>query len=329
MVNFLWPAMLWLLALVPILIGAYALMLRRRRTELLRYAGLRMVEDALQDARSGRRHLPAALFLAGIAIALVAAARPEAVLKLPLQEETVILAIDVSGSMLATDIYPDRLGAAQAAAKRFVAAKSDSTRVGIVEFAGTALLVQIPTSTGDHLVMAIDAMEAKDSTAIGSAILASLKAIDPLLQLDDAAAAGEGRASAQSRENSAVIILLTDGENTEGPAPLQAAELAARHGVRVFTIGLGTDDGQLMNTGPALERVSLDEGSLREIARITGGEYMRADNVFELTEIYETLRSELVTAGRRSELTLPLSAAAALVLVLGAALSLLWFQRIF
>ena len=320
--KFLWPPMLWLLALVPVMIGAYALVLRRRSSEMRRYASLRMVGEALQDKRAWHRHLPAALFLAGIAMALLASARPEAVLTLPTQEETVILAIDVSGSMLAMDMYPDRLGVAQAAAKGFVAGKADSTRVGIVEFAGTALLVHGPTATGDDLVSAIDAMEVRDSTAIGSAIVASLSAIAPRVASRKRAAPGE-------IEKSAAIILLTDGENTVGLEPLEAARLAAQLGIRIFTVGLGTDEGDMLPTGPFLERVSLDEDSLREIARITGGEYFRADGLVELHRVYQTLGSELLMASRRAELTWPLSAAAALMLILGALLSLLWSSRIF
>lgn len=318
--KFLWPAMLWLLALVPILAGAYALMLRRRKAELHRLSSLRMVDDALRDSPPWRRHVPAGVFLGGITLALLAAARPEAMLALPLQEETIILAIDVSGSMRATDIFPDRLSVAQAAAKHFVAAKGPGTRVGVVEFAGTALLVQTPTEEADALMTAIDALGPRDSTAIGSAIMASLKAIQPQVELDGAATAGI--------KGSSAIILLTDGENTVGPEPLRAARLAARHGIRVFTVGLGTEHGDYVPAGASLERVRLDEASLREIARLTGGEYFQADSLVELTGVYETLSSELVVASRRSELTLPLSAAAALALILGAMLSLLWFNRI-
>lgn len=327
--KFLWPAMLWLLALVPILAAAYATMLRRRRFALHRLSSLRMVEDAARDSPPWRRHVPAGMFLAGVTMALLAAARPEAMLALPLQEETVILAIDVSGSMRATDVYPDRLAAAQAAAKHFVAAKAYGTRVGVVEFGGTALLVQAPTDRAEDLMAAIDALEPRDSTAIGAAIMAALKAIQPRADFHDAHEAPPADVAPRARiEESAAIILLTDGENTVGPEPLRAARLAARHGIRVFTVGLGTQDGDLVPAGASMERVRLDEGSLREIARITGAEYFQADSLVELTGVYETLGSELVVANRRSELTLPLSAASALTLVLGAMLSLLWFNRI-
>ncbi len=317
--------MLWLLAAVPMLIGAYVIVLRRRRAALLRHASLRMVDQALQENRLWRRHVPATLFLLGVTLALVAAARPEAMLTLPLREETVILAIDVSGSMRATDVYPDRLAAAQAAAKQFIAAKSSSTRVGIVEFAGTALLAQGPTVTGEDLMAAIDGLQPRDATAIGSAIFASLKAIFPRAELDEVP--GHERRG-RGLDASTAIILLTDGENTVGPEPVQAARLAAQRGVRIYTVGLGTEHGDLIGSGEWLERVRLDEQSLREIARLTGGEYFHAESLLELTGVYDALRSELVTKSRRAELTLPLSAGAALTLLLGAALSLLWFNRI-
>ncbi|HSU42634.1 MAG TPA: VWA domain-containing protein, partial [Casimicrobiaceae bacterium] len=177
--SFLWPDFLWLLALVPVLVGLYLLALRRKKKLAVRYASLSMVRDALGAGQRVRRHIPPALFLVGLTLMIVAIARPTATVKLPAQHELVILAMDVSGSMRAVDVKPTRLAAAQEAARAFINDQPSNVKIGIVSFAGTAAVVQAPTENRDELLSAIDRFELQRATAIGSGLLVSLKAIFP------------------------------------------------------------------------------------------------------------------------------------------------------
>src|SRR5215210_999148 len=182
--TFLWPESLWLLALVPALVAAYLLILKRKRKTALRYASLTMVKEAMGAGMRLRRHVPPLLFLIALMAMIVAVARPAAVVRLPSQHETIILSLDVSGSMRAKDVEPDRITAAQAAAKAFVTEQPRSTRVGIVAFAGTASLVQPPTQNREDLFAAIDRLQLQRATAIGSGVLVALKAIFPDVDFD-------------------------------------------------------------------------------------------------------------------------------------------------
>ncbi|MGZ8203759.1 MAG: VWA domain-containing protein, partial [Burkholderiales bacterium] len=177
--TFLWPHLLWLLLIVPGLVAAYVIVLRRKKKAAVRYASLAMVRDALGAGQTLRRHLPPALFLLALIAMVVAIARPAAVVTLPSQQETIVLAIDVSGSMRATDVEPNRLSAAQAAAKNFVREQPRSTRIGVVAFAATALTVQHPTQNRDDIIAAIDRLQLQRGTAIGSAIVVSLGTLFP------------------------------------------------------------------------------------------------------------------------------------------------------
>jgi Ca-activated chloride channel family protein len=347
--TFLWPEALFGLAVLPLLVGIYILVLRRRKKDALRYSSLGLVRQAAGRS-SWRRHVPPALFLAAMALLLLAAARPAAVVTLPSERETVILAMDVSGSMRASDVQPTRLAAAQAAAKSFAHETPRSTRIGVVAFAGSAALVQAPTSNREELFAAIDQLQLQNATAIGSGLLASLKAIfpeqdfdlaPPGLQGGYAAAGGSShlrpRASAAKpslkpvppgSNKNAVVILLTDGQTTTGPDPIDAARLAAARGVRVFTVGVGTPDGQILTGEGWSIRVRLDEEALKIIADLTRGEYFFAGNAPDLKRIYDGLKSKLVLEKRETEITAVFAAAAALLSVVSAALSLLWFSRI-
>jgi Ca-activated chloride channel family protein len=182
--TFLWPDLLFALLVVPVLIGTYLWLLRRKKKAALRYASLAMVKDAMGVGQRFRRHVPPALFLLAITTMVLAMARPAAVVTLPSQHETIILAIDVSGSMRAADVQPNRLAAAQAAAKAFVGDLPRNTRVGIVEFAGSAAVVQSPTDNREDLTAAIDRFQLQRGTAIGSGLLVSLKMIFPDLEFD-------------------------------------------------------------------------------------------------------------------------------------------------
>src|SRR6266850_1939930 len=261
--TFLWPNALWFLLSVPALVALYVHILRRRKKAALRYSNLGMVKAALGSGQNYRRHIPAALFLAAFTGMLLALARPAAVVTLPSQHETVILAIDVSGSMRADDVKPTRLAAAQAAARAFLNDMPGTTRIGIVAFAGSAALVQPPTRNREDVLNAIEQLQLQHATAVGSGILVSLKALFPDQDFEvkspqmragfgSAAAGGSARVLGAPAKpepkpvppgsyKSGVVILLTDGQTTTGPDPVDAARLAAERGVRVFTVGVGTD----------------------------------------------------------------------------------------
>jgi Ca-activated chloride channel homolog len=349
--SFQWPEMLWLLLVVPIVVAVYFLLLRRRKKLVLRYASLSIVKEAMGAAQHIRRHVPPLLFLLALTLIIAAIARPAAMVTLLYQYETVILAIDVSISMRAADVAPTRIAAAQAAARTFVAEQPSSTRIGVVTFAGTALLVQPPTLNREDILAALDRVQLQRATAVGSAILVSLKTIFPDVEfdlrssnprpeasrdgsrgasLDDApkAPAPEFKPMPPGSYKSAVIILLTDGQRTTGPDPIEAARMAAERGVRVFTVGIGTANGEIMGGEGWSIRVRLDEESLKTIAGLTKGEYFYAGTATDLTKIYKTLNSRLVLEKKQTEITALFAAAAAVFALLSGLLSLLWFNRI-
>ena len=261
-VTFIWPQFLWLLLALPLLVLLYVWLLRRKKKTALRYASLSIVREAMGKSQTIRRHIPPALFLLAFAAMLLAASRPLTVITLPSQQQTIILAMDVSGSMRATDVKPNRLVASQNAAKAFLAELPRHVRVGIVAFAGSASVVQAPTLSREDLAAAIDRFQLQRATAIGSAIVVSLAEIFPNAGIDLAAmtygnrprgvaidqAPKEGKKEftpvAPGSYGSAAIILLTDGQRTTGVDTIEAAKMAADRGVRVYTVGIGTVDGE-------------------------------------------------------------------------------------
>jgi Ca-activated chloride channel family protein len=260
-----------------------------------------------------------------------------------------VLAIDVSGSMRATDVEPNRLAAAQAAARTFVNEQPRTTRIGVVAFAATALVVQHPTQNREDILAAIDRLQLQRGTAIGSGIIVSVATIFPNagITLDsvgpDAAkrnpwksySLDEPKADKEPFKpvppgsyTSAAIILLTDGQRTTGPEPVEAAKLAADRGVRVFTVGVGTPDGEVMGFEGWRMRVKLDEETLKNVANITRGQYFYAGNATDLKKVYRSLNSRFTLEKKETEITALFSAMAALLALLSAGLSLLWFNRI-
>src|SRR5919202_3571747 len=275
--------------------------------------------------------------LLALATLIVAMARPQAVMTLPSQHETVILAMDVSGSMRATDVEPNRLVAAQNAAKTFIAQQPDSMRIGIVAFAGTATVAQGPTRKKEDLYAAIDRFQLQRATAIGSAIIVSLATLFPDGGYDVStfSYAPEKRKPPANFKpvppgsyNNAVIILLTDGQRTTGPDSLLAARLAAERGVRIFTVGVGTPEGKIVGFDGWSMHVRLDEDTLRAIADLTRGEYFYAGNALDLKKIYQSMNSRLVMETKKTEIGAFFSAAAAALVLLAGILSLAWFNRI-
>jgi len=341
--TFLWPDMLWSLALLPVLVMIYLWLLRRRRRSTVRLASLAVAKAALGRGPGWRRHVPPLLLLLAIGTLLVAMARPLAVLTLPLAQRTIILAIDVSGSMRAADVLPSRIVAAQEAAKAFVKDLPREVRVGVVSFAGTAAVVQAPTTSREDIIAAVDRFQLQRATATGSGIILSLATIFPDAGIEISQATGQRNMPPPVGEvpdkkefepvepgsyKSAAIIMLTDGQRTTGPDPLDAAKMAADRGVRVYTVGIGTTAGETIGFEGWSMRVRLDEATLKNIATLTQAEYFYAGTAEDLKKVYQSLSSKLVVEKKETEITALFAGAGALLALLGAGLSVWWFGRV-
>jgi Ca-activated chloride channel family protein len=345
--TFLWPETLWLLLLVPAAVIAYVLLLRKKKKTALRYASLSLIKNAMGAGQRLRRHVPPLLFLVALTLMLIAIARPAAVVTLPSQHETVILSMDVSGSMRATDVKPSRIVAAQEAARAFVAEQPKTTRIGVVSFAATASVVQSPTHSREDILGAIERFQLQRGTAVGSGILVALKMIFPDAEFDlrsfnprreapKAAALDPSRPADKAAPKpvpagsyaSAAIILLTDGQTTTGPDPIESARIAADRGVRVYTVGIGTQGGETIGAEGWSMRVRLDEESLKTIANLTRAEYFYAGTATDLQKIYKNLNTKLFFEQKETEITAIFVAAAAVLALVSGLLSVLWFNRI-
>jgi len=342
--NFIWAHNLWFMLALPLLPVLYLWLLRRRRKTVLRFSSVALARQALGP--SWRRHVPPALVGLALAIALLSLARPSARITLPWSSSTILLAIDVSLSMRVQDVKPTRMMAAQQAARAFLDEAPRNVHVGIVTFAGTAQVAQRATLDRPSLVGAIDTIQMQYGTAIGSAIVVCLAELFPEHRID----LGEmvfgaatkkrgwderGRAPAAAftpvapgSYDAAAIILLSDGRRTTGVDTLLAAKMAAERGIRIYVVGLGTPDGHLALGEDMAIYLQLDEATLREVARMTGGEYFHAGTAEDLHRVYQHLGSRLQSQTRDTELTAWLAMAAAMVLVAASALSLLWFGRV-
>lgn len=344
-VTFLWPFMLWLLLSVPLLAWLYVYLLKRRKKVAIRYASLSVVKDAMGGGPGFRRHVPPLLMLLAWTAGVLAMARPAALVTLPSQQNTVILAMDVSGSMRAADVEPDRLTASQFSAMDFVRSQPSPTRIGVVAFAGTAMLVQGPTTERDMVLSAIERFRLQRGTNIGGALLVSLQTVFPEagfdlgprfqrmtprgMPLDEPAPEDEDFSPVEPGSHpTAAIVLLTDGQATTGPDPVEVARMAADRGVRVFTVGFGSRDGEIVGFGGRSMRVQLDEETLRQISEITRGRYFHAASGDELAEVYQELTAQFVLEDQEIEITAGFSGLAAILMLLAGTLSLLWFNRV-
>jgi len=337
--NFLWPGNLLLVLVVPALIAGYVWAQRRRQKYALRYASLSLVREALGKGPGRKRHIPPALFLAALFFMALGTARPETVVVVPVQEGTVILALDVSGSMHAEDLRPNRMEAAKDAAKAFVIRQGADVKLGVVAFSGDAQVVQSPTKDKDLVVAAINRLRPQRATAIGRGILASLDAIFEDSEETPPSVIALRRLSgdptgptpppiAKGSDRTATIVLLSDGQNNQFPAPQQVIEDAASRGIRVYTVGVGSADGTVVRIQGRSVRTRLDEATLKQIAEQTDGQYYNASNEHDLRAVYENLSTQLVFRQQHTEVTAILTAIAALLSIVAGALSLLWFNRI-
>lgn len=352
-----WPwALLGLLAL-PVLLLLY-LRRQRRRRPAVAYPSLALIRAAAPARSTWKRHVPFALVLAALAALTVAGARPQVRTGVPVSSSAIILALDVSGSMCATDVDPNRLAAAQEAVRRFVERQDDSTRLGLVIFAGSAQLAVAPTLEHDTVTRAIDGLTVGRGTAIGAAIL---KAVDAIGQVNpDVAAAtpspslGGGIDPAPSAPPSSgasgdhvpeIVVLLTDGANTRGVTPIAAAEDAAARGVRVYPIGFGTKNptalvctstqlgGDMLENpgrrfgpggGPPRNFLVADEDTLRQVATTTGGEYFAATDADQLQQVFDDLPTRVDVVQQDVEITAVLAGLGALLMLLAFAAAARW-----
>ena len=342
--SYLWPQLLWLMLAVPALPLLYLWLLHRRRGRALRYSSLEVVRAA-GDQRMWRRHVPPALLLVACGLLLFAAARPSMMVTLPWSRTTVVLAIDVSLSMRVSDVRPTRMAAAQEAAKRFLRELPRNIDVALVTFAGNAQVVQRATSDRAALVDAIDGIQMQYGTAIGDAIVLSVAELFPDDGIDlSEITFGPGqkprhrtvKEKPQAKPvtpvkpasyQSAAIILLSDGRRTTGFDTLEGAKMAADRGVRVDVIGLGVVEGAVSGADGLPIYMRLDEPTLQEVARMTGGEYHHADTAEALRTVYENLGARRQTQARETELAPLLSIVAAVLVLAAASLSFAWFGR--
>ncbi len=357
--TFLWPTLLVLLAVLPILVGIRIWGLRRRRSGV-RFSSLSLVRVAAPGSSRIRRHLPFALFVLGLGSLVFAMARPAAIVPVASSRTTVVLAMDVSRSMCATDIPPNRLVAAEEAASSFVENQDSGTQIGIVAFAGFAEIVQVPTNDEEVLLDVIASLATGRRTAVGSAIL---EAIDAIAEIDPSIAASidafDPGASAppsvpEGAYAPAIIVLLTDGASNAGPEPVEAAQQAAARGIRVFTIGFGTEDpggrpprcgAQFIGNEPGDDgsqgfdpgfggggfgggggglRRAIDEETLTAVAEATGGEYYLAENAQQLNEVFADLPTDLIVAHEVVEISVAFTAVAVVLIGLAILLGQAW-----
>ena len=340
--SFLWPGFLLLLGLVPLLIAGYIWALRRRRSAL-RYSSLSLVRAALPRYSRWRRHVPFALFLLALSTLSIAMARPVQIVSVPTGQATILLALDVSGSMRQNDIPPTRLQAAQSAALSFIQSQRAGTQIGVVAFAGYAELIQEPTTDQEALQGAVESLTTGRATAIGSGIL---KAIDAIAEIDKNVAPSVADSARESQIPAVpkgayapdIIVLLTDGVATTGMPPLEAAQQAADRGLRVYTIGFGTENGSPQFADPGGFgggrgggqfggrgfRRGIDEATLKQIADMTGGRYYAASSANELLKVFQSLPTSLITKHEVTEISVVFAAGGALLVALALALALRW-----
>ena len=334
--SFIWPILLVILFCVPLLVLLYLRIQARRRRFVARYGSLGLVHDAIGKGIGVRRHIPGMIFLAGITILIFSLARPQATISLPKIEGTVILTFDVSGSMVADDLKPTRMEAAKAAAQQLVENQPAGILIGVVAFSDGGISVQPPTENREETLATIERLVPRRGTSIGNGILVSLNTIavdagdPPILNAAGPAATPDSAPTAvpQGWYTSAVIVLLTDGENNESPDPVMAADLAADLGVRIYTIGIGTAAGATIEVEGFTVHSQLDEPMLQYIAQTTGGAYYNVGNEEDLSRIYDDLQPKLSIKPQQMEMTSIFAGMGMLVFLIGGALSLLWFGHV-
>ena len=335
--TFAWPWMLLALLVLPLLVVRYRRLQARRgsRTDRLAAAGLSPVSTSSGGGgreRSGRawvRSVTPVLFLAALALLLVGLARPQAAVAQPHRDGTVVLAFDVSSSMAAQDVTPTRIEAAKAAARTFVMRQPSTIKVGVVAFGESGLIMQQPSTDRTSVLAAIDRLTPQGGTSLGRGMQTSLGVIvGRTVQLTQTDGSLETTGPDLGYHGSAAVVLLTDGENTAAPDPLQVARIASGAGVKVFTIGLGSPQGTVLTVDGFQIATALDEPLLRQIASTTDGAYYSATDRRSLTTVYDSIHPTWTVEVKRIEITALFAGAAGLLLVVGACLSLIRTGRV-
>ena len=327
--SFIWPLMLLSLLLLPVLAASYLRLVRRQEQARAELGPLGLLEGGSGARVRTRRHIPPGIMLLGLSVLLVGMARPETTLNLPHVEGTVILAFDVSNSMLAEDFEPTRMEAAKAAARAFVENQPPGILIGVVAFSGGGLVVQQPTGDRQAVLATIERLSPEGATSLGEGIFAALTAIaGKAIAIDEVSPEGEVESLRLEDYSSAVVVLLTDGENTAPPEPLDIAQLAAEAGVRIYPVGIGSPEGAVLELEGFNVLTQLDETALQQIASLTNGIYYRAADAESLQGIYEEIDLQMTIYGEKLEVTSILAGISLILLMSGGTLSLLWFGRV-
>ncbi len=333
--SFIWPAMLWSLLAVPLIVYLYLRMQKRRAQYAMRYGSLGLVQQASGRGVGSRRHIPAILFLTGLIILLLALGRPQMMIGLPKVEGIVILAFDVSGSMLADDFDPTRMEAAKAVAKDFVARQPSSVKIGVVAFSDSGFSTQLPTNDQVSILAAINRLHPQRGTSLANGIIVSLNTIanvtgqEPIIGFNDSQPSEAIPTPVPvSGDNSAVIVLFSDGENNMDPDPLAAAQFAADRGVPIHTIAIGSVEGVDLTVNGFTVHTQVDEAALQQIAEITDGFYFNAETEEDLRTIYDSIEPGFRITKDETEVTAVFAGISVLILLVGGMLSLLWFSHV-
>lgn len=326
--TFAWPWLLTTLVLVPLLVLGYRTLLRSRAGRRADLAALGLV--APSSVTSGvRRHVPPVLFLTAMALLCLATARPQTTIAEPRREGTVVLAFDTSSSMAATDLAPTRMEAAKAAARTFVEKQPAEVKVGVVAFGDNGVIVQRPTTDKAAVVAAIGRVAPQGGTSLGRGIQTSLSAIiGKTVELDPATGGVEVQGQDLGFYGKTAVILLSDGENTSGPDPIELAAMASTAGVKIYPIGLGSPQGTVLSIDGFQVATALDEPTLQEIAKTSDGTYFNAADTESLTKVYDSIDLQWVVQAKFMEVSGLFAGAAVLLLLVGAGLSLAWFGRV-
>lgn len=334
--SFIWPLGLLTLLAIPLVAAAYVAADQRASTRRLDLGSMGWLRDDDGRGLNRRRHLPFALVLVALTLLLTGFARPEMVVDLPRVEGTVIIAVDNSNSMRATDSQPSRIEVAREVARGFVDAQPGTVRVGLVSFSNGAAVVARPTDSRDELMDTIDRIEPEGGTSISQGLFAALGAIagEPIELTAEAIEAGDLSQLDIGTHSSGIVVLLSDGEDTDAVDPLQVAQLAAKSRIRIFPIAIGTDAGTVVEIDGFQIATSRNAAVLADIASVSEGKAFESPALAAATdsdafaEIYDEIDLELTIRGEKMEVTALLGGAGALLLLLSAALSLSWFGRV-
>jgi Ca-activated chloride channel family protein len=341
--SFSWPWALFALLVIPLVFAAWWLTRRRRKRAAVRVTSIALVAAALPGRSRWRRRVPAGLLAAGLAVLAVGAARPQATVPVASSSATIMLALDVSGSMCSTDVKPNRITAAENSASAFIKSQAGGPRIGLVVFASTAVVLVAPTTNTQQLLTALEGLSTDDGTAIGEGILTSL---DAIAQVDPSIAPTGATVSHNKYAGyaDAVIVVLTDGSNNRGVDPQTAAKEAADRGVRVFTIGYGTDNpaplacgsgqfggggggfggGGFGGSGGAGNPFEADYGALMQISHTTGGTFYRAQDANQLSSALDHLPAAFTIVRKHLDLANWFAGGGGLLIAAAVALSLWW-----